>query len=106
MTVRISRSATWQTARAWVIWWPSTASVTSMSTYSPGRANERYWAVAQIVSRPDVPSIAAIAAPRPAPPNMKSPPVQMPGVTGSFQRNRLWVGSRPRKVRVSMRRRS
>ena len=25
-----------------------------------------------------------------------------PGVTGSFQRNRLWVGSRPRKVRVSI----
>ena len=43
-----------------------------------------------------------MAAPSPAPPNMKSPPVQIPGVTGSFQRNRLCVGSSPRKVRVSI----
>ena len=50
-TVRISRSSTWHVARACVMWWPSTASVTSMSSTSPGRAYVRYCAVAQIVSR-------------------------------------------------------
>ena len=45
-----------------------------MSTTSPGRA-DRYCPAAQIVERPDVPSMAAIAAPNPAPPNRKSPPV-------------------------------
>ena len=35
LTVRISRFPTWQTARAWVIWCPSTAMVTSTSTTSP-----------------------------------------------------------------------
>ena len=38
LTVRISRLPTWHTARACVIWWPSTASVTSMSITSPGLA--------------------------------------------------------------------
>ena len=49
-----------------------------------------------------MPSMAAIAAPSPAPPNKKSPPVQIPAVTGSFQRKRLCVGSSPRNVRVSI----
>ena len=74
-----------------------------MSTTSPGRAYDRYWPVAQIVGpAATCASSAAIAAPSPAPPNRKSPPVQIPGVTGSFQRNRLCVGSRPRNVRVSI----
>jgi hypothetical protein len=102
LTVRISRSATWQTARAWVIWWPSTAIVTSMSTTSPGFAYDRYCAVAHTQPRPEVPSIAEIAAARPDPPKRKFPVVEMPSVTGSFQRNGLWVGSSPRKVRESM----
>ena len=44
--MRISRLPTWQTARACVIWWPSTASVTSTSITSPGFAYDRYCAVA------------------------------------------------------------
>ena len=43
-----------------------------------------------------------MAAPSPVPPNRKSPPVQIPGLTGSFHRKRLCVGSRPRNVRVSI----
>ena len=85
-----------------MIWWPFTAIVTSMSTTSPGFAYDRYCAVAQTHWRPDVPSIAEIAAPRPEPPNRKFPVVEMPSVTGNFQRNGLWVGSRPRNVRESM----
>ena len=45
---------------------------------------------------------AEIAAPRPEPPNRKFPVVEMPSVTGSFQRNGLCVGSSPRNVRESM----
>jgi hypothetical protein len=106
LTVRISRSATWHTTRAWVIWWPTTASVTSMSTVSPGLAYDRYCAVAHTHGRPDVASNAAIPAPRPQPPNKKSPEVEIPAVTGSVHRNGLCVGSRPRNVRLSIGRRS
>ncbi len=38
LTVRISRSATWPTARAWVMLRPSTAMVTSMSSTDGGWA--------------------------------------------------------------------
>jgi hypothetical protein len=51
---------------------------------------------------PDVPSIAEIAAARPEPPKRNPPEVEIPGVTGSFQRNLLCVDSRPRNVRESM----
>jgi len=77
-----------------------------MSTTSPGLAYERYCEVAQMHWRPEVPSIAAIAAASPDPPNRKPPIVEMPIVTGSFQRNGLWVGSSPRKLRESMAARS
>ena len=85
-TVRISTLPTWPTARACVIWWPSTATVTSMSITVPGRAYDRYCAVAHTTGRPVVPSIASIAAPRPDPPNRKPEPVEIPGETGSCQR--------------------
>ena len=71
LTVRISRLPTWPTARAWVIWWPTTARVTSMSRTSPSFAYSRYCAVAQMHGRPAVPSMAEMAAPRPLPPNRK-----------------------------------
>jgi hypothetical protein len=86
LTVKTSRSATWPTARAWVIWWPETATVTSMSRTLGGLAYERYCAVAQITGRSVVPSSASMAAPRPQPPNRKPPPVHNPGVTGSAHR--------------------
>ena len=37
-TVRISRSSTWATTRAWLTVLPSAGTVTSRSTTSPGRA--------------------------------------------------------------------
>src|SRR4051812_36390146 len=72
-----------------------------MSTVRPVWAYVRYWAVAHTQRRPDVASIASIAAARPTPPNRNPIGVTSPGVTGSFQRKRLCVGSRPRNVRVS-----
>ena len=86
LTVRTSRFPTWQTARACVIWWPSTATVTSTSTTSPRVAYARYCAVAQTHWRPLVPSSAEMAAPRPHPPNRKPPRVTSPGPTSSDHR--------------------
>ena len=57
-----------------------------MSITSPGLAYSRYWPVAHTTSRPLVPSIAEIAAPRPHPPNRKPPPVHRCGSTGNHQR--------------------
>ena len=73
-----------------------------MSSTSSGRAYDRYCPVAHTHWRADVASSAAIAAASPEPPNMKLPGVEIPCVTGSFQRKRLWVGSRPRNVWESM----
>ena len=54
-TVRISRSPTWPTARAWVTCLPATAIVTSMSMIDGGLAYERYCAVAHTTGRPGAP---------------------------------------------------
>src|SRR5262245_14087837 len=99
----ISRLPTRPTARACVTWCPSTAIVTSMSSTSPGLANDRYWPVAQTSGRPLVPSSAEIAAAKPHPPNRNAPLVQRWRSTGSVQRNGLWVCSSPRNARESMR---
>src|SRR6187397_1157510 len=72
-----------------------------MSTVRPVWAYVRYWAVAHTHGRPDVASIASIAAARPTPPYRNPIGVTSPDVTGSFQRKRLCVASRPRNVRVS-----
>ena len=88
-TVRISRSPTCAITRAWLIWWPRTASTTSRSS-DRGRARERE----ELRGRPDarpagdaVPS-PRCAAPRPQPP--KSAPV--PGDQGRDDREPPAVG--------------
>ena len=101
LTVRISRSPTWPTARAWVTLRPSLATMTSMSMIEPVSAYERYCAVAQTTGRPVVRSMASMPAPRPQPPQRKLPRVDTPGVTGMYQRVGLWVGCRPRNVLAS-----
>ena len=66
--MRISLPERDTTHRACVVLWPVTSTVTSRSIGSVPAENERYCAVAQIVGRPVTRSIAAIAAPSPAPP--------------------------------------
>ena len=69
---------------------------------SPVVAKLRYCAVAHTRGRSHTRSMAATAAPRPQPPNRKLPPVMIPSVTGRYQRDGLWVGSRPRNSAASM----
>ena len=58
--------------------------------------------MAHTTGRPELPSSAAMAAPRPQPPNRNWCPVEMPGVIGSIQRIGLWVGSRPSQAGASI----
>jgi hypothetical protein len=102
-TVRISRSPTLPTARAWLVRLPETATVTSRSMIEPAMANDRYCAAAHTTGRSQTASIAATAAPRPQPPKRNFSRVAMPSVIGRYQRIGLWVGVRPRNSVASMR---
>ena len=101
-TVRISRSPTWPTARAWEVLRPEMATVTSRSMISPSLAKHRYCAVAHTTGRPHTASMADTAAPSPHPPNRNWPPVMMSSVTGRNHRVGLWVGCRPRNSAASI----
>ena len=85
-TVRISRSATCATTRAWVVKCPDVATVTSTSITSSTIAYDRYCPVAHTTGRPDTASSATIAAASPHPPKRNLPAVAIPDVTGSTQR--------------------
>ena len=87
-------SSTWAITRAWLVPLPFTGTQTSKSTIWGGRACDRYWAVAQTTGRPQVPSMAWIAAARPTPPNMNPPPggpTQRSWFSGRYQRWGLCV---------------
>ena len=93
-------SPTWAMTRAWLTVLPWAGTRTSMSTTDPGRAKERYCAVAQIAGRPVVRSMAAIAAPMPTPPNMNrrpAGPTHSVSSSGRYQRWVLWVARRSMK---------
>ena len=103
-TVRISVSATWPMARAWVVDLPTTGTVTSMSMTDGGPG------VGQVLGGGPHHGPAGGRLHRrdggaqPAAPEQEPVPVQSPGTTGRNQRFGLWVGSSPSHLRASMRR--
>src|SRR5690606_29711316 len=68
---------------------------------SPGRAYDRYCAVAHTRGRSVVASSAPMAAPRAQPPKRNCPSVEIPSVMGSTHRIGLWVGWSPSQVVAS-----
>ena len=98
LTVSTSRSPTCATARAWVVRWPVTATVTSTSMISGGCAFDRYCAAAHTTGRPVVRSNASMAAPRPQPPNRNRPSVQMPGTISRYHRSGLCVAAQAEEL--------